>query len=68
MATTGFWPVKDRLKEVIDYAENPNKTIEKSMWTAIYTPPCDMFPMAKRPTSVCMSAASTATQSGRMSV
>ena len=27
MATTGFWPVKDRLKEVIDYAENPDKTI-----------------------------------------
>ena len=29
MATTGFWPVKDRLKEVIDYAKNPNKTIDK---------------------------------------
>lgn len=29
MATTGFWPVKDRLKEVIDYAENPDKTIDK---------------------------------------
>ncbi len=29
MATTGFWPVKDRLKEVIDYAENPNKTIDQ---------------------------------------
>lgn len=27
MATTGFWPVKNRLKEVIDYAENPDKTI-----------------------------------------
>ncbi len=25
----GFWPVKDRLKEVIDYAENPDKTIDK---------------------------------------
>ena len=29
MATTGFWPVKDKLKEVIDYAENPDKTIDK---------------------------------------
>lgn len=29
MATTGFWPLKNRLKEVIDYAENPDKTIDK---------------------------------------
>lgn len=29
MAVTGFWPVKSRLKEVIDYAENPDKTIEQ---------------------------------------
>ena len=29
MATTGFWPVKGRLKEVIDYAENPDKTIDR---------------------------------------
>ena len=29
MAITGFWPVKSRLKEVIDYAENPDKTIDK---------------------------------------
>ncbi len=28
MATTGFWPVKGRLKDVIDYAENPDKTID----------------------------------------
>ena len=34
MATTGFWPVKDRLKEVIDYAENPDKTIDKKYGTA----------------------------------
>lgn len=26
MATTGFWPVRGRLKEVIDYANNPDKT------------------------------------------
>ncbi len=29
MATTGFWPVRGRLKEVIDYAENPDKTTDK---------------------------------------
>ncbi|MBR4193268.1 MAG: relaxase/mobilization nuclease domain-containing protein [Oscillospiraceae bacterium] len=29
MATTGFWPVKGRLKDVIDYAENPDKTIDR---------------------------------------
>ena len=29
MATTGFWPVKNRLKEVIDYARNPDKTTGK---------------------------------------
>ena len=40
MASTGFWPVKSRLKDVIDYAENPDKTIDKrflddDLWTAI---------------------------------
>ena len=29
MATTGFWPVKGRLKEVIDYARNPDKTMDR---------------------------------------
>lgn len=29
MATTGFWPVKNRLKEVIDYVRNPDKTTDK---------------------------------------
>ena len=29
MASTGFWPVKSRLKEVIDYTENPDKTTDK---------------------------------------
>lgn len=37
MATTGSWPVKDRLKEVIDYAENPDKTIDqKYMYKDLY--------------------------------
>ncbi len=40
MATTGFWPVKARLKEVIDYAENPDKTTDKKfldedLWAAL---------------------------------
>lgn len=26
MATTGFWPVKSSLKDVVKYAENPDKT------------------------------------------
>lgn len=29
MATTGFWPVKSRLKQVIDYADNPDKTTDR---------------------------------------
>ena len=28
MATTGFWPVKGRLKEVLAYAKNPDKTTD----------------------------------------
>ncbi len=28
MATTGFWPVKGKLKEILDYAENPEKTTD----------------------------------------
>lgn len=40
MASTGFWPVKSRLKEVIDYAENPDKTTDKKfldedLWAAL---------------------------------
>lgn len=31
MATTGFWSVKNRLKEVIEYARNPDKTIDKKI-------------------------------------
>ena len=26
MATTGFWPVKGSLKDVVNYADNPDKT------------------------------------------
>lgn len=29
MATTGFWPVKGSLKDVIEYARNPDKTTAK---------------------------------------
>lgn len=40
MASTGFWPVKSRLKEVITYAENPDKTTDKKflgedLWVAL---------------------------------
>jgi hypothetical protein len=28
MATTGFWPIKGKLKDAIDYAQNPDKTTE----------------------------------------
>lgn len=30
MATTGFWPVKGWLKDILDYAENPEKTTDLS--------------------------------------
>ena len=29
MATTGFWPVRGKLKKVLDYADNPDKTTSK---------------------------------------
>ncbi len=29
MATTGFWPVRGKLKKVLDYADNPDKTTVK---------------------------------------
>jgi len=40
MATTGFWPVRGRLKEVIDYANNPDKTtaieyLDEDLYAAI---------------------------------
>ena len=40
MATTGFWPVYNHLKETIAYAENPDKTIDRKfldddLWQAL---------------------------------
>ncbi len=29
MATTGFWPIKGSLKDVLNYAKNPDKTTDK---------------------------------------
>ena len=29
MATTGFWPVRGKLRDIIEYAENPDKTTAK---------------------------------------
>ena len=68
MATTGFWPVKSRLKEVIDYAENPDKTIDKNYVDSDYTPPCSMRQMIRKRMSVCMCRVSTAMQNEHMSV
>lgn len=68
MATTGFWPVKNRLKEVIDYAENPDKTIDKKYVAAICTPPYSMSQTIKRQIRKCMCRVSTATPSELMSV
>ena len=31
MALTGFWPVKSRLKDVLSYAENPEKTTDRDL-------------------------------------
>ena len=36
MATTGFWPVKNRLKEVIEYTRNPDKPPTRNSWMKIY--------------------------------
>ncbi len=41
MASTGFWPVKSRLKEVLAYAENPDKTtdrkyVDDDLWAALH--------------------------------
>ena len=40
MATTGFWPVYNHLKETIAYAENPDKTVDRKfldddLWQAL---------------------------------
>ena len=40
MACTGFWPVKSRLKDVLLYAENPDKTtdpkyLDEDLWMAL---------------------------------
>ena len=31
MAVTGFWPVKSRLKDVLSYAENPEKMMDRDL-------------------------------------
>ena len=69
MATSGSWPVKSRLKEVIDYAENPDKTIDKKyvdsdLYAALQYASDDN----KTDKRVCMCRVSTATQNEPMSV
>lgn len=68
MATTGFWPVKSRLKEVIDYAENPDKTIDKKYVDSDLYAALQYVSNDKKTISVCMSAVSTATPSVPTSV
>ena len=31
MATTSIWPIKNRVSVVIDYARNPEKTVDKNL-------------------------------------
>lgn len=60
MATTGFWPVKNRLKEVIEYARNPDKTIDKKILDEdIYMRHSVMLRMTKRRIKRCMFRVST---------
>ena len=59
MTTTGFWPVKNRLKEVIEYARNPDKTIDKKSWMKIYMRHSVMLRMTKRRIKRCMFRVST---------
>ena len=63
MATTGFWPVKNRLKEVIDYARNPDKTTDKKYLDEDLYNALRYVENDEKPTSGCMSAVSTARQS-----
>lgn len=36
MATTKIWPVKDSLARVVDYAQNPEKTIYSDLWNVLH--------------------------------
>lgn len=67
MATTGFWPVKSRLKEVIEYARNPRPR-SKNIWMRICFVRCGMLKTREKPTGKCLSAASTALQKEPMSI
>ena len=62
MATTGFWPVKNRLKEVIDYARNPDKTTDKKFLVRIYMQRSVMLRMIRKQIRRCMCRVSTARQ------
>ena len=63
MATTGFWPVKGQLKDVIDYARNPDKTTApKYLDDDLYQALC--YAENDSPTGRCMAVPSTARSSG----
>ena len=36
MATTKIWPVKDSLARVVDYAQNPDKTIYSDLQAVLH--------------------------------
>ena len=50
---------QNRLKEVIDYARNPDKPPTRNSWTRIYMQHSVMLRMIRKQISRCMSAAST---------
>ena len=60
MATTGFWPVKGRLKDVINYAQNPDKTIERKYLDDDLAATLNYVENSDKPTKQCTSAVSTA--------
>ena len=66
MATTGFWPIKGRLKDAIDYAQNPDKTtdrkfLDEDLYSALRYAAND-----EKPDKKCMSAPLTAPDSWPM--
>ncbi|MBD5147878.1 MAG: hypothetical protein HDT19_03700 [Oscillibacter sp.] len=36
MATTKIWPVKDSLARVVDYAQNPDKTVYSDLQSVLH--------------------------------
>ena len=60
MATTGLWPVKCRLKDVLDYADNPDKTTAQKYLDRDLYATLTCAGMTKRQTNRYMLTLSTA--------